>query len=944
MPAPVLAAPLVIPFAEALGLSVAILGMDKASDMVNEYIQENPEQSMKIFQMIMPSQGIANALKNKSSEDVEEVQESEIFMNKEKISLEDLDEMTDEEAADLPTDIKADLMKQGGKSRGGGKRELMKELSRKLGLSGPGKEQKDMEYDADERYEGGVTEKADGGAIGIEVLFEEKKDGGRAGSTMKPKRGLVNEPGGYAGLTAQQQALLGLQLQSDPEFQTGYYKATPELEFEDFYKAPTGPLRYVDEVKGSSSFFDENIDNVKFEPRGPLRDLDMDRTAGIIDALDTKDPSGELGFNYMDRIKSNPDGGIYETIQTNTPKFAEFQQIPEDQVNIMPSKNFQNLGSTNKKDVFGYTTLPDILPSEYGTKFQTETNPVYLNKDLAEFITTKPMSPANQLPLYSEEAAKLGFYGAKPADLMNQAIDTVQHEYAHNITKFPEFANVMKNTMDAGIPSGLQLKGKPGDGISKFDKEELFTRAIDIQRRLNKDGTLNSPNVDIDLNYINSVLGKKYKNLNNQGQSMAIQYINAIRPQVQDYFNTINQRATANRARAANPDVYASADRQGFTDGRGGGFASRSTGTNKNFSNKTGRGRTGYDDGGRVGLFMGGDPLTGQALSIYNSMNAYGFDDQAIANALQEQGYYTPPGSDTPDTPPTTIQPVGLQTGNDNFSPYNPDPNKIQSFKTDPRIAAANEADVRTKQLTSMGINDPFANEASLSGAYYGDMPTDTSNQIGKQSMFAKAKQGLTGLMDNPLVNLISSSTPFGMAKNLFKGIGSKMPVNQRAIQEDIMGNLGFAVNDIGQIVSTGDYDDESGDNVMAGYNLNRMTVDTFKNRIDKIRNRKAAQTASSIARIAAIQEAQRKFELGEKLKADALLEAQLKKAQKEIEAKGYKDYGQGGASQATQDSYAGSDGSYAGASTQDYGGGEKDGGIIGYRNGGLATMFKEKR
>ncbi len=96
-------------------------------------------------------------------------------MNKEKISIEDLDEMSEQGGADLPTDIKADLMKQGGKSRGGNKRELMKELSKKLGLSGPGKKQKDMEYDADERYEGGVEEKADGGAIGIEVLFEEKK-------------------------------------------------------------------------------------------------------------------------------------------------------------------------------------------------------------------------------------------------------------------------------------------------------------------------------------------------------------------------------------------------------------------------------------------------------------------------------------------------------------------------------------------------------------------------------------------------------------------------------------------------------------------------------------------------------------------------------------------------------------------------------------------------
>ena len=55
-------------------------------------------------------------------------------------------------------------------------------------------------------------------------------------------------------------------------------------------------------------------------------------------------------------------------------------------------------------------------------------------------------------------------------------------------------------------------------------------------------------------------------------------------------------------------------------------------------------------DGGRVGLFMGGSPLDGQALAIYNSMNAYGFDDQAIANALQEQGLYTP-GS-TPDPTP----------------------------------------------------------------------------------------------------------------------------------------------------------------------------------------------------------------------------------------------------------------------------------------------------
>jgi hypothetical protein len=153
----ILAAPLVIPFAKAVGLSVGTLGMAALADKVNDYIEANPEESAMILKTLIPNLGIG-----------------EIFMNKEKISIEDLDEMSDQEAADLPTDIKADLMKQGGKSRGGGKRELMKELSRKLGLSGPGKEQKDMEYDADERYEGGVTEKADGGAIGVESLFEER--------------------------------------------------------------------------------------------------------------------------------------------------------------------------------------------------------------------------------------------------------------------------------------------------------------------------------------------------------------------------------------------------------------------------------------------------------------------------------------------------------------------------------------------------------------------------------------------------------------------------------------------------------------------------------------------------------------------------------------------------------------------------------------------------
>ena len=77
----ILAAPLVIPFAKAVGISIATLGMAKGADMVNDYIQENPEESAMILKTLVPNLGIG-----------------EIFMNKEKISLEDVDEMTDEEA------------------------------------------------------------------------------------------------------------------------------------------------------------------------------------------------------------------------------------------------------------------------------------------------------------------------------------------------------------------------------------------------------------------------------------------------------------------------------------------------------------------------------------------------------------------------------------------------------------------------------------------------------------------------------------------------------------------------------------------------------------------------------------------------------------------------------------------------------------------------------
>jgi hypothetical protein len=103
---------------------------------------------------------------------------------------------------------------------------------------------------------------------------------------------------------------------------------------------------------------------------------------------------------------------------------------------------------------------------------------------------------------------------------------------------------------------------------------------------------------------------------------------------------------------------------------------------------------------------MGGDPLTGQALSIYESMNSYGFSDAEIASALQQQGLYTPPGSGTPTPDPTPTPTPGQgggQGGGDGGGitelqkTYTRETAPPQKFIGDP-----------TAQLTGRGRLDPM--------------------------------------------------------------------------------------------------------------------------------------------------------------------------------------------------------------------------------------------
>ena len=115
------------------------------------------------------------------------------------------------------------------------------------------------------------------------------------------------------------------------------------------------------------------------------------------------------------------------------------------------------------------------------------------------------------------------------------------------------------------------ITGKPTDLINRLD---LFNQSQNL---------FNKKLSAADIIYNRKVEERKQKALEKQRQEQMAR-----------------EADTAARARAANASVYASADRQGFTNDRGGfstsaaDRAGTSAGSGQGFSNKSGKGRTGF--------------------------------------------------------------------------------------------------------------------------------------------------------------------------------------------------------------------------------------------------------------------------------------------------------------------------------------------------------------
>ena len=97
------------------------------------------------------------------------------------------------------------------------------------------------------------------------------------------------------------------------------------------------------------------------------------------------------------------------------------------------------------------------------------------------------------------------------------------------------------------------------------------------------------------------------------------------------------------------------------------------------------------------------------------------------------------------------------------------------------------------------------------------------------------------------------------------------LPVNSRAIYENELLGQGLRLDDIGRIVSDGG-NINTAENIMAGYNANKVTAETFQKRRDMI-NSKMKDPAQKAAKLAALDAAEEKMLGTAKTRADMVFD-----------------------------------------------------------------------
>ena len=758
----ILAAPLVIPFAEAVGISIATLGMAKAADMVNDYIQENPEESMKILSTIVPNIGIGQIFANKEdSGDDEEVEVEEDTRSKKEIVLEGVRRARAGKGNYSSPDATGSAVSgQGNVIRG-------------LEDAGKIKKDPDPNYDPSKKYQGykRFLKKADGGAIGIEVLFEEKK----------PRK----------------------------NFNTG---GTPY------------------DARATTQDFTNALDKVG-------TGTDLQKAVAI----------GEYGQNAR---RQNP---------------------------------FKNLGFLNTQRHFDNNQL------------------------LKNAVTRGQLSSADYNRLGGFDVAQTMGAGNPVLGGIGNLIGSTAYNAVQSIRDGQPILEGIKDI-------GRNVQG--GTGLISDDLKAQYESIIN--------SSTPTPNASTDRPTMADVAGPAAtgggyagdtKNVVSEDPLGLIQQINKLRNGQTPYANYSYQP-----------------EEGGYVAWNGTSYSV----VNPEQIKRDIEAIQGLASGGRVGLFMGGDPLTGQALSIYDSMKAYNFSDQQIADALSAQGLYTAGGS-TPDTPDTTIQPIGFQSGNGGGGGGITELDPLNRPKGTP-------FDLNSLTKTKFGYNNTLGRTIEGVKDFTGSMIDKFSDsKIGEGITSGATK--FKNMAFTPMMALMQKRNPLNPnAMNYNPNLQKQMDFLEGTTGTRVFGtsdnlqfedaamigrdpNSGLAKYGPGSVLS--------GQNVVSGFGTNDYE-EQLANYVEKMRNRAITKTLTKFQQQkldAAMAELGREKARQEKDAADRARAANADVYAELDKRTGGKGYGDAGGFSTSR---AGKEGAFG---TFGEGRGRKD-----FSEGGLATMFKEKR
>jgi len=354
-----------------------------------------------------------------------------------------------------------------------------------------------------------------------------------------------------AGITDVQNKYLQLMMQNYPEYKAGLYTSTPQLEFEDYFNKPTGPLYDVQPTSEqlespTGSYFDEgDVDVATYAPKGPLYDVDPERSLEIYQSLDPEAAekfAETFTFHDGESLSQN----IYDPGLADS--YSEWQLKPDSEINMSPVP--LNIKSTPQEGSWAHTYGP--VTSDITGNIQAGT--MHVDPNLLEFVGTKPTSPRNEQKI---DASSIGLGMQYPKDLNKFATDVVAHEYGHNVLDMPGFENIRSEVMGTNInklftnpksveylPSvyerGIYKAGAKED-MSDYDKEEIFNRLLDMERIYGMQNNFSGILANINPTYMNTKLGPFSQGKGKWG-SDAMNYYNLMKPIADKYFTEVERQ------------------------------------------------------------------------------------------------------------------------------------------------------------------------------------------------------------------------------------------------------------------------------------------------------------------------------------------------------------------------------------------------------------------